>query len=104
MLLEPIFDSSNKVNDFRFLKINNAYELQTGAKAQDILGKLASEFMPEIEVEIASLSGEVAKTGKSIRIEAYNKYSNKWYDSYYFPYAKGQVGVLFRDITRAQKS
>ncbi len=82
MLIEPIFDSSNKLNDFRFLKINKAYEQQTGAKAQDILGKLASKSVPEIDVEIAQLSGEVAKTGKSIRIEAYNKYSNKWYDSY----------------------
>ncbi|MCL5949399.1 MAG: ATP-binding protein, partial [Candidatus Bathyarchaeota archaeon] len=33
-----------------------------------------------------------------------NKYSNKWYDSYCFPYAEGQVGILFRDITDRKKA
>lgn len=39
MLLEPILDESGKACDFRFLKLNSAYERQTGAKAADVLGK-----------------------------------------------------------------
>ena len=54
--------------------------------------------------DIAFLSGKVVKTGKSTHHEAYNKYSHKWYDSYFFPYAKGQVGILFRDITERKKA
>ena len=95
MLLEPIFNKNGEACDFRFLKLNPAYQRQTGAKADDVLGKKASEVTPELEPEIAVISGEVAKTGKSTHHEAYNKYSNKWYDSYYFPYTKGQVGILF---------
>ena len=47
MLLEPIFDENGKACDFRFLKVNSAYERQTGAKANDVLGKRASEVTPE---------------------------------------------------------
>ncbi len=99
MLLEPLFDMEGSAIDFRFLKINDAYEHQTGAKAADVLGKSARDVVPELEPEIISLSGKVAKTGKSTHSEVYDKYSNKWYDSHYIPFAKGQVGILFRDIT-----
>jgi hypothetical protein len=43
MLLEPIFDGNGKACDFRFLKLNLAYQRQTGANTDDVLGKLASE-------------------------------------------------------------
>ena len=52
----------------------------------------------------SEISGDVAKTGKPVHNEAYNKYSEKWYDSYYFLYIKGQVGILFRDITERKKT
>jgi PAS domain S-box-containing protein len=104
MLLEPIFDENKKVSDFRFLKLNSEYARQTGAKADDVLGKLASEVTPELEPEIALISCDVAKTGKPVHNEAYNKYSNRWYDSYFFPYAKNQVGILFRDTTERKKT
>ena len=103
MLIEPIFGEIGKASDFRFLKLNSAYERQTGAKA-DVLGKTASEVTLDLEPEITLLSGDVVKTGKPIHHEAYNKYSNKWYDSYFFPYAEGQVGILFRDITDRKKT
>ncbi len=88
---------------FVFLKLNSAYERQTGAKAKDVLGKIASEVAPELEPEIALLSGKVIKTGKSTHREAYNKYSDKWYDSYFFSYAKGQVGFFLEILLSAKK-
>jgi PAS domain S-box-containing protein len=104
MLLEPILDNNGEACDFRFLKLNSAYERQTGAKVNDVLGKLASEVAPELEPEIALISAQVLKTGKSVHREAYNKYSDKWYDSYFFSYTKDQVGLLFRDITERKKA
>ena len=104
MLLEPILNKNGEACDFRFLELNSAYERQTGAKANDVLGKLASEAAPELEPEISRISGKVLKTGKSVRHEAYNRYSDKWYDSYFFSYTKSQVGILFRDITDRKKA
>ncbi len=103
MLVEPIFGENGNANDFRFLKLNSAYQRQTGAKPDDVLGKKASEITPELELDITTLSGDVLRSEKPVHYEAYNKYSNRWYDSYYFPYAKGQVGILFRDITERKK-
>jgi len=103
LLIEPIFNENEKPKDFRILKINRAFEQQTGALASDVLGKLASETAPELEPEITLLGGRVVKTGKAIHDEVYTKYSNKWYDTYYFPYGRGQAGVLFRDITERKK-
>ena len=104
MLVEPIYNENGNAYDIRFLKFNAAYERQTGAKADDALGRKASEVVPELEPEIISLSGKVAKTGKSAYSETFDKYSNKWYDSHYIPFAKGQVGILFRDITIGKKA
>jgi PAS domain S-box-containing protein len=104
MLIEPLFDEKGKAFDFRFLQLNSAYQRQTGAKPDDVLGKRASQVTPELEPKIALLSGDVVLTGKPVHYEAYNKYSDKWYDSYYFPYAKSQVGILFRDITERKKA
>ena len=104
MLLEPIFDKNGEACDFRFLKLNRSYERQTDAKADDVLGKLASEVTPELESEITIISGDVVKKRKAIHNEAHNKYSNKWFDSHYFPYSDGKVGILFRDITERKKA
>ena len=104
MLLELIYDENDSACDFRFLKINPAYERQTGAKADDVLGKRAKEVTPELEPSVIDLSSRVVRTQKPIRCEAYNKYSNKWYDSYYFPFSKSRVGILFRDISERKKA
>jgi PAS domain S-box-containing protein len=103
VLVEPLYDETGNSFDFRFLKVNRAFEHQTGAKSDDVLGKSAREVVLPLEQEWTSLSGNVDKTGKSEFYESYNKESDRWYDSHYFPYAKGQVGILFRDITERKK-
>jgi PAS domain S-box-containing protein len=104
LLLEPICEEREIPCNFRFLKVNQAYERQTGVKADDVLGKRARDVVPELEPNVFLLICKVAKTGKSIHTEEYNKYSNKWYDSYYFRFAEGKVGILFRDITERKKA
>jgi len=81
------------------LQLNFAYEQQTGTKAAKVKGKRAKEVAPNLEQEWISLCGEVAKTGKTRRIESYNQRTNKWYDATYIPFTKGRVGILFRDVT-----
>jgi PAS domain S-box-containing protein len=102
LIVEPIYE--NSVMNFRFLKVNQVYERQTGTKTDDVLGKRAREVVPELEPNMFLLTCEVAKTGKSARKEEHNRYSNKWYDSYYFRFTEGKVGILFRDITERKKA
>ncbi len=99
VLVEPIYDEDHNACDIRFLQINLAYEQQTGTKAAKVEGKRAKEVAPNLEQEWISICGEVAKTGRTRRFESYNQRTNKWYDANYIPFARGRVGILFRDVT-----
>jgi PAS domain S-box-containing protein len=105
ILIEPIFHSKNcHFTDFIFVKMNPAYEQLTGSKSSDVLGKRAKEVVPKLEPSIISTSNSVLKTQKIKHTELFDIYSNKWYDSTYFPFGKNRVGILFRDITESKKS
>ena len=104
ILLEPLFNEQGEVLDFRFLKVNRAYESQTGRSAAVVEGKRAREVAPELELEWISIVGRVAKSGKSACIEKYNQRTSKWYDAHYFPWAKSQIGIFFRDTTERKKA
>lgn len=99
ILLEPVFDENGEACDFRFLKVNRAYERQTGRKAAVVEDKMAKEVAPDLEQKWISLIGEVVKSGKAVRCENYNARTGRWYDAHYFPYARNKVGIFFRDIT-----
>lgn len=104
ILLEPLFSENGEANDFLFINVNRAFELQTGISSSKVVGKRAKEVAPELEQEWISFVGKVTKIGKSIRHENYNKRTNKWYDAQFFSQGKGQVGILFRDISKRKKA
>ncbi len=103
ILVEPLYDENTEACDFRLLKANLAYERQTGRKIATIEGKRAKEIAPNLELEWIKISGEVAKTGKPARRESYNERTERYYEAQYFPFAKGQIGILFRDVTERKK-
>ena len=45
-LAEPLFDSSGKPVDWRFLQANSAYSLMTGFPISQVIGRLNSELFP----------------------------------------------------------
>jgi PAS domain S-box-containing protein len=104
ILLEPMFNGKSETCDFRFLKVNRAYERQTGRKANAVEGKMAKEVAPDLEQEWISLVGKVVKSGKAVRCENYNARTNRWYDAHYFPYAENKVGIFFRDVTERKEA
>ncbi len=104
MLVEPIFDLCSEVCDFRLLKLNKAFECQTGVVAIDALGKRAKEVIPGLEAEYFLRVSQVVKTGGGVRFEQYNKLSERWFDIYCFLYSANQVGILFRDISERKKA
>ena len=103
-LLKPLYDEAGNPRDLLLLKVNKAYERQTGLKAVDVVGKTVKEYIPDVEPDWITVYGNVAKTGKSTHIENYNQSTNRWYDVYAFLYGKDQVGALFRDITERKKA
>ena len=102
-LIELIYDKNGKPIDHKFLKVNHAYELIIGVKADDILGKTARHISPNVEPYWFDVPDRVTKTGISEHVELYNKDIDKWLDCFYFLYSKNVVGTLFRDITERKK-
>ena len=47
-LVELIYER-NKVVDFRLLRVNAAYEKQTGLKASEVVGKTVRQYDPRVE-------------------------------------------------------
>lgn len=102
-LNKVIYDGNGKPVDCLFLKVNSAYELQSGIKATDIVGKTARQLATNTEQYWIDLFAEVAKTGETKHVENYNEPTKRWYDFYVFPYSQDTVGSLLRDITERKR-
>ncbi len=104
-IIEMIFDEQKKPIDYRFLKINAAFEMQTGL--HDAVGKRMREFAPNHEEHWFETYGKIALTGESIRFENRADQLNRWYDVNAFRFGdpkKFQVAILFKDITVRKQS
>jgi PAS domain S-box-containing protein len=102
-LIKIIYDEKGKPADSIILKINRAFELQTGLKGSEIVGKRTKEYAPIFEQEWLELQDQVVKSGETRNFETYRKEVNKWYDVFMFPCAVDTLGELFRDITEKKR-
>ncbi len=98
-----VYDESGKPIDYYFLDANQSYQEITGVNP---VGKMVTEAFPGIEndpFDWIGTFGEVAKTGKEIRMQQYLQLSSKWYDCVAYQYKPDHFVVAFFDITE-QKS
>ena len=102
-LHEIILDSQGKPCDYRFLEINPAFEILTGLKAKDIIGKTVLEVMPGIESAWVETYGNVVTTGKSVTFENYSKVLDKYYHTTAYSPEPGKFATIFLDITERKK-
>ena len=98
-LREIIYDDKDNAIDYRFLSANAAYEEMTGLKRNEILGKKATEVLPDIEKYWFERYGKVVSTGKSIQFEDYSGAIGKYFHVTAYPLQKGQFVVIVDDIT-----
>ncbi|MFD2718455.1 PAS domain-containing protein [Hymenobacter monticola] len=101
-VLEVLFDATGqRAVDFRYLELNPAFARQSGMPA-NVLGKTASELLPDLDAFWFETYGRVALTGETVRVEHYVPPVGRWLDVHAFrvgaPEAH-QVAVLFNDIT-----
>jgi PAS domain S-box-containing protein len=96
---EIILDENNKPCDYRFLSINPAFEKHTGLKADNVIGRTASEVIPTLEKYWVNIYGEVALTGKSIEFENYNAELNSYFKVSAFSPKTGFFAVIIENIT-----
>lgn len=93
------YDNDGKPVDYKFIKVNKAFEEITGLKSEDIIGKTVKEILPETEKYWIDTYGEVCKTGNPIKYQNYSKELGRYYDVYAFSPEKDHFAVFFNDIT-----
>jgi PAS domain S-box-containing protein len=99
-VIEMLFDENGKPADYRFLDVNPVFESQTGLK--NAAGKTARELVPGLEEHWFQLYGEVALTGKSVKVTEGSEAMGRWFEVNAFRLGSGQsrkVAILFTDIT-----
>jgi two-component system CheB/CheR fusion protein len=96
---EMIFDDNDKAVDYRFLKVNTAFEEQTGLKAADIIGKTVLEVIPNLEDIWIKRYGDVVITGEPVSFTQYSKEFEKYFEVRAIRLSRGQFAVIFHDIT-----
>jgi PAS domain S-box-containing protein len=94
-----ICDSNNKPIDYRFIKVNTAFEKLTGLKADNIIGKTVKEVLPKTEDIWIKNYGKVALTGNSIEFENHSSELDKYYHVVAYSPEKDFFATVFFDVT-----
>ncbi len=103
-LHDIICDSEGKPIDYRFLRVNPAFEKLTGLKATDIIGKTVLEVLPETEKYWIENFGKVALSGKPHRFDNFSKALDNDYQCFAFCPKLGQFAVVFNNISEWKRS
>lgn len=98
-LHEIILDEKGEPCDYRFLSINPAFEIITGLKAENIIGKTLLEVMPQSEKYWIETYGKVALTGEKVQFENFSVQIGKHFNVRAYSPRKGEFVTIFFDIS-----
>ena len=98
-LYEVMWDAEGKVLDYRFLKVNPAFEKMTGLTRDKIIGRNLKEVLPEVEQYWIDNFGEIATSGRPKYLENFAASLGRWYSVYAYRPAQDQVAAVVQDIS-----
>lgn len=99
VVLEVIYDASGKPVDHRLLRANAQFEVQTGLKREEEVGKTSEHLSFKWPDEIRQEYYLIAERGGTLHWERYNESLNAHYDIRVFSPKKGQFALMFYDIS-----
>lgn len=102
-LMEMIFDANDLPIDIFYIEANAAATRMLG---QDYTGKRLSEIDPNFESYWFEIMGDVARTGKSVRLERYSDPNKMWFDFYVFRVGEAnsrRIGNIFKNVTEQKR-
>jgi PAS domain S-box-containing protein len=98
-LHEIIINTEGRPCDYRFLEINPTFEILTGHKAIDLIGKTCMEVFPNTEPYWVETYGHVALTGKSVNFDNFSRELNRYYQVSAYSPEPGKFATVFLDIS-----
>ena len=103
-LCELLFDEKENPFDFRFLKVNQAFEKQSTMDIEFIVGKTINEIYPDIESTWVEKYSAVVLTKQPIQFVDYNHNTDKYYNVNASALKGNQFVLQFEDITKEKKA
>lgn len=99
-IIEVLFDEGGKAGDYRFVRVNPAFEEETGLRGA--VGRTMRELAPGHEQYWFDIYGRVAATGMPERFEQAARALGRTFDVYASrigAQGENRVAILFNDIT-----
>ena len=103
-LLEVIYNNDGRPCEYRYLEANPAFELHTGKKKEQIIGKTVREIFPEVSTIEIEEFGKVALSSHSTHFVRYIPNVDKFFEINTFSFEKGKFAVIFTDITELKRA
>jgi PAS domain S-box-containing protein len=100
---EILVDAQGRPQDYRFLKVNEAFEKLTGLQAEMVIGKTLLEVLPHSETSWVEHYGKVALEGQPVRFESFSRVHNKHFAIAAYSPCVGQFATVFEDITHRKQ-
>ena len=95
-----LLDAEGRPADYMFLKVNPAFEVHTGLKVEDVLGRRITEVFPGLEkVPFIEIYGKVALGGEAVSFEQYAEPLKRHFFINVYQIDKGRFATVFNDIT-----
>ncbi len=108
MIIELLYDEAGNINDYKYIKVNEALEKYTGLDSKDLIGKTVSQTHLKIEsswlANYDNVNKMSKKTGEPKHFINFNKATGCWHDVFCFPYDNNRIGVFFRNITEKMQA
>lgn len=98
-LHEIICDENGKPCDYRFIELNPAFEMQTGLKKREVIGKTVKQVFSDSEDYWVNTYGRVALTGKPARFEHYSSELGRYYQVIAYRAGPHRLATLLLDVT-----
>lgn len=99
---KAITNEEGMPEDYEFLEVNSAFEILTGLKATDIIGKTVCEVLPGIkdtDFDLTTHYDVVALNGGEKEFEQFIGPLNKWFKVQVFSSKKGYITTIISDIS-----
>ena len=102
-LHEVVFDDNGNVVDYKYLRVNKAFEEITGFDSEYIINKNSKEVMPLNEESWIKKYSEVALDDISYSFEKYSRQLDKYFKINVYSPQKGHFISVFTDISEEKK-
>lgn len=102
---EVLLDENGNQSDYVFLEVNPAFEIQTGMKAEDVLGRRMSKVFGNTEnTPFFDLYNKVTRCTGPIVFQHFSVPLQRYYQVSAYRISTGRLATSFQDITELKRS